>query len=538
MANEYNRYEGLTDEEIRDRLKQKKDQFIKSLGHYSDDNRNIIREVYKGIVPVTDEEIRLRLEKKKEEFINSIYEELITDEEIRLRLEKKKEEFLKKSVHYSDNNRDFVREIYKGIIPVTNEERRLRLEKKKEEFLNHIYEEFITDEEIRDRLKQKKKDFLATSAQYFDDNKDFVREMYKGIVPITDEDRIARIKQKKKDFLRTSAHYYTDNKDTVRGILNGSRLPKTLTSMRYKSFTWEYNPATCTYSCQRTYVAHKYPELAGVELEDMDVNEVVVTGKGEFFGPNAYTNWQRLNAEFRTFGSGEFYHPVFTDITRGLMTKLQADMEPREDYVAYTFEIIGDTGVNEINTPSVIPASENTDASSADIKVGDIVILTGYAYYDSYGSLPRSAYKNGIQYVVTNVNYKGSHPIHCSTLGWCDLTSIKLVQSKSVLTGITPGTNGTYHIVKAGETLAGICSKYGAYWVPVAEHNGIKNPHMIYPGQRIEIPSSLMAPKVPIGYSVGNNMPKSKSSVPILPILPSILPQGTPAKDYQDYVSI
>ena len=49
-----------------------------------------------------------------------------------------------------------------------------------------------------------------------------------------------------------------------------------LNSMSYKDFTWEYNPATCTYSCSKKYVAHKYPELAGVELEDMDADEVVI----------------------------------------------------------------------------------------------------------------------------------------------------------------------------------------------------------------------------------------------------------------------
>lgn len=269
-----------------------------------------------------------------------------------------------------------------------------------------------------------------------------------------------------------------------------------LNSMRYKDFVWEYNPATCSYSCQRAYVAHKYPELSGVELEDMDIEEIVITGDGEFFGKNAYTNWMKLNAVFRTFGPGPFYHPIFTDVTQGLMTKLQAKMEPRDDYVAYSFEIVCGITVNSISTPSVIPAdntggsSDGSSSGSSQIKVGDIVILTGYAYYDSYGSNPHSAYKDGVKYTVTYTNYSGTHPIHCGSLGWARLSDVKLASS----TGSSQSTTSdVVYTVKSGDTLSGICSRYGADWKKVAEYNGLKNPHLIYPDQKIKIPQSLMS---------------------------------------------
>lgn len=269
-----------------------------------------------------------------------------------------------------------------------------------------------------------------------------------------------------------------------------------LNSMRYKSFTWDYNPATCTYSCQRSYAAHKYPELSGVELEDMDVNEVIITGNGEFFGPNAYTNWLRLNAEFRTFGPGPFYHPIFTDVTQALMTKLQAEMEPRDDYVVYSFEIVGDMTIPSVSTPTVIqqaPSASGGGNIYRQIKVGDIVTLTGYAYYTSYGATPRSAYKNGVKYTVTYTNYNGTHPIHCGSLGWCRLEDVKLDGATGTTTGATTGaTNDVVYTVKSGDTLSGICSRYGANWKNVASYNGLKNPNLIYPGQKIKIPQSMI----------------------------------------------
>lgn len=289
-----------------------------------------------------------------------------------------------------------------------------------------------------------------------------------------------------------------------------------LGSMRYKSFTWEFNPAECTYSCQRSYVAHKYPELAGVELEDMDINEIVITGKGEFFGPNAYSNWLKLNAEFKTFGPGPFYHPIFTDVTQALMTKLQAEMEPREDYVVYSFEIVSDMIIPAINTPSVIKQDPQPGSGgSSQIKVGDVVILTGYAYYDSYGKTPRSAYKNGVKYTVTYTNYKGTHPIHCGSLGWCRLQDVKLASSASSSDSSGQGnTSDVIHTVKSGETLSGICAMYGANWKQVASYNGIKNPNLIYPNQKIKIPQSMISQKnKPTSTASGKkNTTQSRSS--------------------------
>lgn len=286
-----------------------------------------------------------------------------------------------------------------------------------------------------------------------------------------------------------------------------------LSSMRYKSFTWEFNPASCTYSCQRSYVAHKYPELPNVELEDMDTNEIVITGKGEFFGPNAYSNWLKLNAEFKTFGPGPFYHPIFTDVTQGLMTKLQAEMEPRDDYISYSFEIVSDMTVPNINTPSVIPSQTTGSSanSSKQIKVGDVVTLTGYAYYSSYGATPRSEYKNRVKYTVTYVNYNGTHPIHCGSLGWCRLEDVQLANSSSSVS-VSGNTNDTVYIVKSGDTLSTICARYGADWKKVAEYNGLKNPSLLTIGQRIIIPKSMQNKQTTTNTTGNKNTTQSTSS--------------------------
>lgn len=50
-----------------------------------------------------------------------------------------------------------------------------------------------------------------------------------------------------------------------------------------------------------------------------------------------------------------------------------------------------------------------------------------------------------------------------------------------------PQTSGTTYTVKKGDTLSGIASKYGTTYQKIAADNGINNPNLIYPGQVLKI---------------------------------------------------
>ena len=203
-----------------------------------------------------------------------------------------------------------------------------------------------------------------------------------------------------------------------------------LASIIYKDFNFPYNPETTSYKIDRSYIKHKYPELSGNELEDFGPNACVITGSGEFFGNDAYINWRKLLKEFKKSGVGSVSHPIFTDVTRGLMTSLQATSEPRPDYIRYSFEIVADT------EPSV------------DECLGRYIsVVTGTSGTDSNDS-----------------NSSGSS-----------------------------GTSEFVHTVVSGECLSVICSRYASKygttisWKKIAEYNNIKNPSLIHPGDKIRI---------------------------------------------------
>lgn len=67
------------------------------------------------------------------------------------------------------------------------------------------------------------------------------------------------------------------------------------------------------------------------------------------------------------------------------------------------------------------------------------------------------------------------------------------------LSGATPApapapAGGQVYVVKSGDTLSGIGAKFGVDYKTIAAVNGIANPNVIYPGQKLSIPGGGAAP--------------------------------------------
>lgn len=50
-----------------------------------------------------------------------------------------------------------------------------------------------------------------------------------------------------------------------------------------------------------------------------------------------------------------------------------------------------------------------------------------------------------------------------------------------------PKEGYTYHVVKKGESLSSIAKKYGTTWQVLMKLNNIKNPNLVFPGERIRV---------------------------------------------------
>lgn len=66
-----------------------------------------------------------------------------------------------------------------------------------------------------------------------------------------------------------------------------------------------------------------------------------------------------------------------------------------------------------------------------------------------------------------------------------------------------PNNNEEVYVVIKGDTLSKIAKKYNTTYQKLAEYNGIANPNLIYPGQKIKIPSSNNSSNSdPITYTI------------------------------------
>ena len=105
--------------------------------------------------------------------------------------------------------------------------------------------------------------------------------------------------------------------------------------MRYKDYVWPHNPQVYAIEYERSMGAWKVP-FGRYQLQDLGPGHRVMRGEGEFVGQGAYEEFKRLATVFYSDGPGLLVHPVW-QTANAYFVELSLRMEPRPDYVRYTF---------------------------------------------------------------------------------------------------------------------------------------------------------------------------------------------------------
>lgn len=158
------------------------------------------------------------------------------------------------------------------------------------------------------------------------------------------------------------------------------------------------------------------------------------------------------------------------------------------------------------------PTKPETPATpTLKYKVGDTVQFAGGMHYTSASATSGSTVKAS-KAKVTSVFASGKHPYHCRAVndagafiggvyGWVDAATLSDVKATQPVTPVTPTPTeptDTIYIVKSGDTLSGIASKFGTTYQKLAAYNNISNPNVITVGQKIKIPNGSTSNSTPV----------------------------------------
>ena len=92
--------------------------------------------------------------------------------------------------------------------------------------------------------------------------------------------------------------------------------------------------------------------------------------------------------------------------------------------------------------------------------------------------MPRWVQSN--TYKVQQVS--GNKVLLAGIMSWINVSDVEIIS-------VTNNSNlgASYYVVKSGDTLGGIASRYGTTWQRLQELNGLSNPNWIYPGQPLKV---------------------------------------------------
>lgn len=152
----------------------------------------------------------------------------------------------------------------------------------------------------------------------------------------------------------------------------------------------------------------------------------------------------------------------------------------------------------DTETPAIDQGQEANETPKKDIKAGFKVKVNFSASTWATGQVIPQWVK-GNSYTVKEVS--GTKVLLDGIMSWINRKDVEILQT----TTQTPSTTTSAHIVRSGETLSGIAIKYGTTYQTLASLNGLSNPNYIYVGQQLKVSGAASTSRVYIVIS-GDNL--------------------------------
>lgn len=136
------------------------------------------------------------------------------------------------------------------------------------------------------------------------------------------------------------------------------------------------------------------------------------------------------------------------------------------------------------STPVIQEGKKADNTSKRDISVGYTVKVNFSATEWATGeSIP--SWVKGKAYTVQQVS--GNKVLLSGINSWINKSNIEILQTASQTQREDQVNNANVYVVRSGDTLSGIASRYGVTTAQLANMNGISNWNYIYVGQRLKV---------------------------------------------------
>lgn len=152
----------------------------------------------------------------------------------------------------------------------------------------------------------------------------------------------------------------------------------------------------------------------------------------------------------------------------------------------------------DTETPAIDQGQQANETPKNDIKAGfKIKVNFSASTWATGQTIPQ--WVKGNSYTIKEVS--GTKVLLDGIMSWINRKDVEIIQINAA--NFQPSND--IHIVQNGETLSGIASKYGTTYQTLASLNGLANPNLIYVGQQLKVSGTASASRVYIVRS-GDNL--------------------------------
>lgn len=240
-------------------------------------------------------------------------------------------------------------------------------------------------------------------------------------------------------------------------------------------------------------------EQAGTEsgaVKRANIFGDIIEKAGYWCGIYANTNWWtnylagldrfvKWVAQYNSECTYKGKYDIWQYTSSGSVPGISGPVDMNHCYRNYPSEIIG--GAVKPSKPST-PTVTTPSGSTLDLAVG--VMQNKYGDGNNRKTALGSRY-NEVQGFIDHIFNASAQTlageVKAGKYGNGDVRKAVLGSRYNEVQNIVNGSSAQYYTVKAGDTLSGIASKYGTTYQNIAQMNGLSNPNLIYPGQKLRV---------------------------------------------------